>query len=71
MVERPALRTLIERTCMVCVVVGRACGGDPVTCAVIGCSACHGVTWLYEHEYEPADTDETDEGDEHENPTNQ
>lgn len=68
MFDRPALRTLIERTCMVCAAAGRACGGDPVTCAVIGCSACHGSTWLYEHEYEP---DETDEGDEHENPTNQ
>ena len=54
--ERPRLlRVLIEGPCHICAVAGRPCGGNADTCALIGCSACQGVTWRRDEAESEAD----------------
>ena len=46
--DRPPVRVLTGDACHICTIAGRPCGGVADTCALIGCSACQGVTWIRE-----------------------
>ena len=58
--DRPPVRVLTDEACLICAAVGRPCGGVAGTCALIGCSACQGVTWIREEPDPDPDRDQID-----------
>ena len=46
--DRSPVRLLTDDACHICAIAGRPCGGVAGTCALIGCLACQGVTWIRE-----------------------